>query len=374
MKRHYIILIATTLVIVSGYCFVAIQTETGPALGIEIDLGKPASIIWPCEIDFVGDHAEKGLRIPPNVGRGWLEEAGGSATYKFFIPDDNEYYLWFYCKWHDECTNAVYARIDDSEKTIVGNDPVYDQWHWVRGFPTCLQKGTHTLILANHSDNVEFQKVVLMNSKSTGPDSSEITFSDIFYDGFDGCDEGNFSSWQVVKGLWQVMDPKSQSCAADNALKGISKEEAMIVFFDETWQNYSLDMEIKTEIFERGESEIGVCFGLQDRDNYYMLSFIPKDNQSMVTATLTRQSSGTTETIKSFDLSWPQQDWCRLQIRENSGVIEFKLGDQNVKMAQLYRDMPVHGGIGFYLKGNVVVYFDNIHVRRVDANKDISKG
>ena len=368
MNRNLLCFISIALAFVGSYCCLAIQTESGPALGIEIDLTEPALIVWPCEIDYVGDNGEKGLRIPPKVGRGWLEEAGGSATYKFFIPDDDEYYLWIYCKWFDECTNAVYSQIDDQDKTTIGNDPVYDQWHWVRGSPAQLNKGTHTVVLSNHSDNVKFQKVVLMNSKSSGPDSSQITFSDLFYDGFDGCDEGNFSNWNVVAGSFQVMDPKSQSCQAQNALKGISTDKAMIVLADENWQNYSLDLEVKTEVFEPGKSKLGVCFALNDAGRYYMLSFTCKDDASMVTVALTEHSEDKVKTIDSFDFSCQLQKWTRLQIRPDNSSVEFTFGEQKFKTSAT--KIIMHGGIGLYLQGNTIAYFDNIHVRKIEQKSE----
>jgi hypothetical protein len=355
-----------TLAVLAGYCLVAVQTETGPAMGIEIDLASPASIVWPCEIDYVGDQGEKGLRIPPNIGRGWRDEAGGSATYHFFIPNDDQYTIWIYSNWHDECTNAVYARIDDLSKTIIGNDPVYHQWHWVRGFSVRLKKGTHTLILANHSDHVEFRKAVLLNLKSIGPEDSQVTFSDLFYDGFDGCDEGNFSSWQIAKGHWQVMDPKLQACMAQNALKGVSEQEAMIVLSGDSWSNYSLDLEIKTEQFEPPGAELGICFGVQDTENYYMLSLTPQEKTNKAKAAVTRYTSGDSVLIQSFEIPWPVQEWRRLHIKPGSQGLEFQLDDNSLLTSQLSHNTPVTGGIGLYLKGNTIAYFDNIHVRRIE--------
>ena len=97
------------------------------------------------------------MRIGPNIGRGWCNEAAGSAEYKFYLPADGLYTIWTYALWHDECSNAVFAQIDDQKKAILGNDPVYNQWHWVRGFSIDLKKGSHTLHLSNHSDNIAVQ-------------------------------------------------------------------------------------------------------------------------------------------------------------------------------------------------------------------------
>jgi len=368
MKKQFIFLVIFTLISIAGYSFIAIQIEPGQALGVEINFSKPVKIIWPCEIDYIGDQGEKGLRIPPNVGRGWLNEAGGSAIYKFFIPSESKYYLWTYCKWHGECSNAVYAKIDNLEKSILGNDPIYDKWHWVRGFPVELIKGTHTLTLENHSDNIELQKMVLLNSKSATPNNSDVVFSDFFYDGFNGCAKGNFLKWKIVSGKWQVMDPATQLCKAENSLKGESNTQAMIIYTNNSWENYSLDVEIKAGSLSRESSEIGVCFGVQGKEDYYNISFVPQIINSTVTAALSRQSQNKNYSIQTYSLPWSQKEWHHLRIMQENGKIIFKLDDQEANAAPLHNEIPVKGGIGFYLKGNVTAYFDNIHVREIRLN------
>jgi hypothetical protein len=190
------------------------------------------------------------------------------------------------------------------EKTIIGNDPVFNQWHWVRGFPIVLGQGTHTLILSNHSDNVELQKICLVNTNSAGPEASKVTFSDLFYDGFDGCDQGNYLSWKVIKGNWRVMDPLAQSCKFENALKGVSEDEAMIVYSDDTWDNYSLDVELEIEFFQGTGPEVGICFGLKDVEHFYSLSIVPKDESTDVDVILTNYSSGAIKKIGALGYTW----------------------------------------------------------------------
>ena len=60
------------------------------------------------------------------------------------------------------------------------------------------------------------------------------------------------------------------------------------------------------------------------------------------------------------------QEWRRLHIKPGSQGLEFQLDDNPVLTSQLYHDTPVTGGIGLYLKGNTIAYFDNIHVRRIE--------
>ena len=191
LKRIIFPVIIISCVITYG--FFSIKKEPDQEFAVSVDLAAPLAIEWPCEVSIVGDNGEEGLRIAPKAGRGWKNEAGGKAGYRFFIPEDGEYLLWAYCLWYDECTNAVYAQIDDEDKAIIGNDPVYSKWHWVRGFNVSLKKGTHDLQLSNHSDHIALQKILFSSSPTTEPQQASVVFSDMFYDGFDGCDQGNFT-------------------------------------------------------------------------------------------------------------------------------------------------------------------------------------
>ena len=243
MKIKTILFLIAILACLIAYSFFAVKKESGPEFAVSIDLGKPLAIQWPCEVSIVGDSGEKGLRIAPKVGRGWREEAGGKASYRFFIPEDGRYHIWAYCLWFDECANAVFAKIDDQDKAIVGNDPVYNKWHWVRGFDINLKKGTHNLVLSNHSDHIALQKIVFSNS-ATEPQQTGLVFSDIFYDGFDGCDQGNFTSWQQINGSWLVQNPDSATFLIENSLIGQSQNKAFIIYKNRELQDYNLDISI----------------------------------------------------------------------------------------------------------------------------------
>ncbi|MBC8482090.1 MAG: hypothetical protein H8D47_05435 [Planctomycetes bacterium] len=224
------------------YALFAIQTQTQQTFAINIDTAGAIAIQWPCEIAVIGDNGEKGLRIAPNIGRGWRGEAGGEAEYKFLVPADGKYHIWAYSLWFDECANAVFASIDGSEKTIIGNDPIYNKWHWVRGFDIDLKKGTHSLILSNHSDHIAIQKIVFLNNDYQTPQETGLVFSDIFYDGFDGCDQGNFSDWTILSGEWKVLPRPEMENRLDNTLVGTAQKNAFLIYQKDTWQSYSLNL------------------------------------------------------------------------------------------------------------------------------------
>jgi len=349
------------------YCCSVIRISTEPVFSVSIDLARPVSIVWPCETAIVGDNGEKGLRIGPKVGRGWRGEAGGSASYKFFIPKDGKYHIWIYCLWFDECANAIFAQIDDLEKAILGNDPIYNKWHWARGFDVSLKKGTHSLVLSNHSDHVAMQKVIFASSASHGPDGEGLVFSDIFYDGFDGCDKGNFASWKIISGIWYVQSPDSRTCLLENALIGRSEDESLIMYQNDNWSSYSLDLAVKTIPSYSTESAIGICFGLKDPENYHQLRITPAVAGDKAKMMILRKKTKEINNLASFDLAWNQNFWHQVQIRLNQNSIEVKIDDED--LLRIPVNYQIKGGIGLSLLGKTTTYFDDIHIREIKKTK-----
>jgi hypothetical protein len=346
------------------YGFFAIKKEAGPEFAVSIDLARPIAIEWPCEISIVGDAGEKGLRIAPKVGRGWRGEAGGKASYRFFIPQDGKYHIWADVLWFDECANAVFAQVDDQDKAIVGNDPVYNQWHWIRGFDVNLKKGTHNLVLSNHSDHIALQKFIFSSSPFFGMDQTGVVFSDIFYDGFDGCDQGNFTSWQRISGSWLVQNPDSQTCLIENSLIGKSQDKAFITYKNHDWKEYSLDVSVKVLPFALKDSAVGICFGLTDPNNFYQLKIQPVFGGKTAKITLVDK---TLKTMYELEQLFEINKWQSIQIVLEEDYLEIRLTDNDP--VRIQTNQIIVGGIGIFLEGEITAYFDNIHVQKIFQTK-----
>ena len=363
MRIMRLVKIFSILVCVGIYCYSAIDINKGETYNINVDMDRPISIVWPFEVLVVGDGGERGLRIGPKVGRGWLGEAGGEAIYKFYIPEDGKYHIWAYCLWFDECANAVFAQIDDMDKAILGNDPMYGQWHWVRGFDVNLKKGTHTLLLANHSDHIAIQKVLLTNSAATRPGECGVVFSDIFYDGFDGCDKGNFENWEVVSGEWIVENPADQMCFIENALIGKCKDRCLIIYNSDEWSGYSLDVAVKSEAAESSDASIGICFGVENSTRYHQLKWRPIEGGSKVKMEISSKTGEQVEVLSDFKVPWEADKWHQVGIILDGDKITVRVDDAAPIEASIKK--PLRGGIGLLLEGKVTAYFDDIHVREI---------
>jgi len=360
MKPKTIIFLMVVFACLMLYGFYAVEKEVGPDFAISVDMAKPLAIEWPCEVSIVGDNGEKGLRIAPKIGRGWRGEAGGKASYRFFIPAGGRYCIWAYSMWFDECSNAIFAQIDDKDKAIIGNDPVYNTWHWVRGYDIDLGKGTHNLVLSNHSDHISLQKILFSNSASVSPQQTGLVFSDIFYDGFDGCDQGNFTNWKQISGSWLVQNPDSQTCLVENALIGKSQERAFITLQNSDWQDYSLDISIKILPFDLQDCAVGICFGLADPNNFYQIKIQPVCNENIAKIKIINNNSVIMSESKCV---FKIDKWQQMHVALREGCIECNMADS--RQISIKTDHKITGGIGFLLEGNITVYFDNIHVQQI---------
>lgn len=360
-RRILTVLFLSACVVV--YAYSAVDATVGRVLSISVDLGKPESIVWPFEVAVVGDLGERGLRIGPKIGEGWRGRVGGKATYRFYAPEDGTYHIWAHALWFDKCTNAVYAKVDHLDRAIIGNDPIYQKWHWVRGFGVLLKKGAHELELSNHSEHISLQKVLLINSGTALPDDCGLIFSDVFYDGFDGCHIGNFASWDVVCGQWRVEKPEAQHRYFENALIGRSEDSAVIVYRAEDWSDYSLHVAVHTPLQVGEQAAVGILFGVQGPDRFHQLTWRPLAGTDAVEMLLSRQRNGEVEFLTSFQTLYPADVWHRVEVVLENRTIRVNLNE--VGQIDHPVDHDISGGIGLRVEGASVAYFDDVHVRTV---------
>ena len=356
---------SVSLVVALGSCLYAGIGIRGRAIeDIWIDAGRPLEVKAPFDIVEIGKKGERGLWIGPEIGRGWKGEAGGEATYGFYVDSDGEYWLWAYCLWHDECTDAVYAEIDDMKRAIVGNDPIYGRWHWVKAFSIDLKRGKHLLRLSNHSDNIAVLKLFLTSSPSARPEESEPAFTDLFYEGFDGCDDGNFALWEMYGGSWVVSRSLDQQDTLKKELVGTSQGKALLAYRMELPGAYV----INASVLSAGtgdSSETGFCFGLAGEADYHQLRWTGIPEGKKADMRIVRALDGATDTLARFQVPWKSGVWHEIEIRVEQGRVTIAVDggkETAVPMAG-----GTHGGIGLWLSGQVTARFDNIRVRSVQG-------
>jgi hypothetical protein len=85
----------------------------------------------------------------------------GQATYKVNAPASGTYYLWARVYWQNGCGNSVLVSVNDTER-VLGEDGLYDRWHWVGGSARVpLKAGANTIVLKNRETGVRVDQFYL---------------------------------------------------------------------------------------------------------------------------------------------------------------------------------------------------------------------
>ncbi len=359
------------LPLVAAVCiFAGARLAPSSDCDIWIDASRPLTLVPPFDVVEIGENAERGLWIGPEEGRGWKGEAGGEATYRFYVPADGKYEVWAYALWHDECTNAMYAQIDDMDRAIVGNDPLFNKWHWVRGFRIDLAEGVHMLKLSNHSDNLAVQKLYLTNVAGKHPTGELAALTDVFFEGFDGCDEGNFVLWESHGGQWKVFHPETESYLGKKILSGKSDKPAMLMLRLEKWDEYLLNASVRTVRAGVGGSA-GICFALKDADNHHQVRWTELSGGEAARLELVQVRGGEAKVLGEFEVPWRGGKWHELEMAIRPAGIAIGIDGGEKRFLPLddtiTKSGNTSGGIGLWLGGQMEAEFDNIHVRTFGA-------
>jgi len=340
--------------------FVGIRQSPSNKSSIWVDVADLVFIEPPFEVVEIGPHGERGLRLPFEAGQGWKGQGGGSATYEYHVAEKGTYTIWAYCLWHDACANAVYVQMDDSGKAILGNDSVYGNWHWVRGFEMPLEAGPHRLRLSNHSPDIGIMKLFLTNDPlATPPDTDVEMVSVLFSDDFNGCDQGNFGQWAAAQGQWWVEHPAYQQDAENNVLIGASGDMALLVLPDMDWRDYRLSVSVLAK--PRSEdAAIGLRFRVQGSEGFGEIRLSRLNDTKALLKVVVVDQKGE-RVISEDQVPWTPGAWHDVACELYCGDVTIRL-DGKTKVAA-GPTLPARGGIGLALYGPIEAHFDNVAVR-----------
>ena len=355
-SRAGLLVFAVVIYAVSSFSFVGARHR------VLVAADRPSHIEPPCQVDVVTANGDRGVRIPAGVGRGWCGEAGGSAEFTFYTPASASYTMWALALWAGACNNAVYVQLDNGEKVILGNDPLYDQWHWVRGVAWSLARGTHTVRLSNHSDSVALQQIMFLSDPLELPTGSTQASYDIFYDGFDGCDGGNITAW-TRDSAWQLAQPAGARDFDHRWLEGIpdSQENAGTAFAcvgDRAWRDYALNVSLKAS----GPGLVGICLNWHGPSDYTALRWRPSDIERGASAKqeLVRVHQGREQHVGAFRAELAPDRWIRVDLATHDGQLQLRVGDAAVESVVLGETLA--GPFGFLVDGGRLCV-DDVHVR-----------
>lgn len=292
------------------------------------------------------------LEIPPHAGRGWKNGAEGTAIYNVTLDSDGQYWLWLRAYWRDGCQNAVYVQVNSDRKIIAGNDAVFNQWHWVKSGPYRFHAGHNKLCLLNHSDGIMIDKWELTGNADYQPQGYGSEIAE-FFDGFGGCDGGNFGSWNLVAGKWGVTgDTQGNQNGMGAVLMQLSNNESLAIAEQMVLENFAAFLLLQPG----GSGEIGLALGCEKEEPQHLLQW---------------EKDGSLELIdkragKSTLLGKRKRNtgsWSSWEVQYRYGELRLVV-DGEVAVEQ-YPLIMRKGKLGLYTNGAAFSAFDNIRIKRI---------
>ena len=116
------------------------------------------------------------LEIPPGKGKPPEDkEKIAKAVFNFEVAEEGSFVLWLRVWCDGECNNSFNAKFDDGPRFLIGEDPTFKVWKWVkypvpRNAPlTKLAAGSHTLTLYHRQDGIRVDQILLTTDKRYVP-------------------------------------------------------------------------------------------------------------------------------------------------------------------------------------------------------------
>lgn len=94
------------------------------------------------------------------------------ASYGMDVLQEGSYQFWGRCYWPGACSNNFLIKVDESPKILFGDDPLLEQWHWVKGPLFFLKKGKSTLFIWNEEFDSRLDKMLLTTDTYFVPSTS----------------------------------------------------------------------------------------------------------------------------------------------------------------------------------------------------------
>lgn len=324
---------------------------------IWIEACRPVSIRQPLEVVNIGDNGEKGLYCALGGGVA-TDDDGGDAMYRFHIPTAGRYRLWGYCRWLDAEGDGFIVDIG-GDQSIVRKSKTSSQWQWLPLAERPLPAGIERLTLKTKGGGFAVRRMFLSNDLTNHPSQCDIKPIDYFFDDFDGCEEGEFDSWNRVSGEWTVHRREDHKSPAAKLLMGKSSSEALIGVGASTWRDYSLTLDCRTLHASPG-AMAAVRFCRDPEGNGLVLRWNPTDKNGQTQLELLHEDIAAVKMLDRISVDWDTSIWSELSVRIRNGAVDISINSLPV------RTIPYHGSrkgaIGLWLSGDVEMMFDNVQV------------
>jgi hypothetical protein len=195
----------------------------------------------------------------------------GLARYDVDIPQPGEYVLWARVKWENGCGNSFVVFIGDEEnKSHIGQDGIYDRWHWIRELKEYkLEKGENRIVFSGTEDGVRLDKILLTNNLDYVPQGTEQGGMQTRFSG------AATSAWQFkTPGRWsQGQDPVIEKQAGLLTPSESPSEEFMLSSEMVSDDEFLLYVNIRTTQSDPAKRNYRIILDYRDDSNFNYIDF-----------------------------------------------------------------------------------------------------
>ncbi|MBI4363881.1 MAG: hypothetical protein HY568_00470 [Candidatus Latescibacteria bacterium] len=293
----------------------------------------------------------------PDYGR----KVAGETAYPFEVSVPGTYFCWVRAKWQGTCSNSVTMAIapgsgaaagerrENRAQHLIGNDLVFNEWHWVRGPSFELKSGRYVCLVGTRESQPMVDCIVLTVDERFDPSPSEVgtaaapkgaaqdaePFVDNFTSGTDRWMLGE-SEWLVVRrsGLSAVGPLRAKLCLAQ--ARTVPVQAARV--------------ECAVQLSPRVSA--GVFFGKGPEDDYFVARLCGSHVGGGASGKLQicHQAGDTVRVLAETQVpSWSDAQWELLTVWFCGEHCRVYLTGRPVLEARLPRDAT--GNVGLYADG-----------------------
>ncbi len=298
------------------------------------------------------------------------DEHTGKVKFTAKTEDAGTYIAWVHAKWRDTCSNSCSLKVADGTDFTVGNDDVFNVWHWVPAFKHTFSKGDNPVTISEREDGIFFDQILFTKDAAyvpTGAITTAGVLRDIrrFADTFSRSPGHGNEGWEFEgKGKFEVafsFDPNripNQYALAGDAAAG--RCEAFVK--GAPWYG----CKVSFSFMPTSDGEYGCMMEKNDSDAGLPMAFVVKDkNAQLFFGSHDPQSSGA-DLKDRLRLN----QWHRVVVERWAWVTRVWLDGNEVALnTDIY---PKAGKTGLFVASGTAV-FDDFEIEEIPWMADDGK-
>lgn len=214
------------------------------------------------------------------------DEHSGKVKFSAKIQDAGIYIAWVHAKWRDTCSNSCSLKVAEGTDFTVGNDDVFNVWHWVPASKHTFAAGDNPVTISEREDGIFFDQILFTKDAAyvpTGAITTAGVLRDIrrFADTFSRSPGHGNEGWEFEgKGKFEVafsFDPNR--IPNQYALAGDAKDGPCYAFVKGApWYG----CKVSFSFMPTSDGEYGCLMEKNGDDNGLPMAFVVKDNSARV--------------------------------------------------------------------------------------------